>query len=429
MKHNTKNNRNSNEKNSLFAIRIENRLTISTPAIENLTSKFAMEEDVSSNTHIQNIYFDTSEQAMPLGNVVRSRRYLPKRTDIEIDDNTYYIDRGKGSFQTKTKERMVGTIKETTKELDDEYSLRLDNFRPYVATSYYRRIFRGEGVRVTVDSALEGFYVDEKAATRKLILPPDLSQVEIKSMENNPLSFQINDLLHKNGAVPSISKHYMLYNSIYMEKRNELHDICRSEIPDKEYEVKFDADNETPFTKLTIAALKKEVRGFSFWDFAGLHSFESINHYRKVPDTEEKARVMYWGSDKPYIIAKNLGVFTENGILLRTEKKNKLTNEQIDGMMNEPLAGASRRIKKFLFMENESTGRIYCITVDLNQDTRGREMYQLEVEYWKSKMDRISPSSNPDREIIDDIDSLGKEISRITGLTKRSTLRKEDWLS
>lgn len=157
MKQNTKN----HEKNSLFAIRTEDRLIIQTPVIENLTTRFPITEDVSSNTHIQNIYFDTNEQAMPMGYVVRARRYLPKRTDIEIDENAYYIDRGRGSFQTKTKERIVSTIKEATKLLDEEFTLRATNFRPYVAMTYYRRIFRGEGVRVTVDSALEGVYVDE----------------------------------------------------------------------------------------------------------------------------------------------------------------------------------------------------------------------------------------------------------------------------
>lgn len=56
-------------------------------------------------------------------------------------------------------------------------------------------------------------------------------------------------------------------------------------------------------------------------------------------------------------------------------------------------------------------------------------MFQIEVEYWKSKKDKIIQSPNPDREILDELDSLGKEITRITGLSERSKLRKEDWLS
>lgn len=37
-------------------------------------------------------------------------------------------------------------------------------------------------------------------------------------------------------------------------------------------------------------------------------------------------------------------------------------------------------------------------------------------------------SANVKMEIIEDIDKLGNKLSRVTGLFKRSTIRKEDWL-
>lgn len=79
----------SNNKNEdkLFLDRFEERVYLPyREAADILENCHSLTENTESNAFIQNIYFDTDDRAMPLGNATRIRKYL-KNPNEEITIN------------------------------------------------------------------------------------------------------------------------------------------------------------------------------------------------------------------------------------------------------------------------------------------------------------------------------------------------------
>ena len=403
----------------LFGSRVEERFSMPSENFHNLIGGFDVKENKEYRGYIQNIYFDTTEQALPLGYVVRSRRYLPTRSELQIDENNYYIDRGSLFFNKKTKTRTEATIEETINKLNKEFPLRLTDFRPYSGIQYERRVFDGRDFRITIDMNLESYMIDEYGAMKRIGMPEN-AQIEVKHLGSGK---PVVNTLRAHGALPSISKHGMLNNQDYYDRRGKIMVSAVPELPDMEYEIKFDTENTEPFMRFLISVTRGELDGFERWSkFSVPYTIESFNEYRAVTGTDKKARLMYDGNDVQRIVSKDYGHFLSNGVLKRSETKDHLSKEEWSKLLHPEILGETRRIKRFVFVRSKSSGKLYPVTIDLNQ-SYDRQMYQLEVEYWRSE---AKGNTDPESEVIEELGILGRHVQKLSNV-KPSELRKEDW--
>ncbi|MEM0124121.1 MAG: hypothetical protein QXF41_01070 [Candidatus Micrarchaeaceae archaeon] len=410
------------ENQSLFNLRREERLYMSESAFDKFIGRLGITENKEQSAYIQSIYFDTTDQAMPLGWAVRTRSYLKEQPEsVVINDERYIVDEGYIRFNTKEKHRYSASIKEIENLLNRSVTLRAGGFRPYVATIYKRRVFELQDVRITFDSDIRLFSIGADMSVKRLNTPTN-SELEIKYLDGG--RFDVAEMAKGFGAVHAVSKHYLAYNMKYIEEKDRaLSAVNYMETPGKEVELKFDIKDDTVFRKFIVKIATGSIPNFKLWEvFPEPATMESYNEYRVVPGENKVARVMYFGGRKPRIVAKDRGTFTENGILVRAEDKDAMTEGQISALLNSDIVSVSRRIKRENLVLSESTGKIYNVSVDLSQTPRGRELYQLEIEYWRSLR---KSSADPMPEILEEINTLG-EYAEKEGAVK-SVLRKEDW--
>ncbi|MEM3247688.1 MAG: hypothetical protein QW207_04100 [Candidatus Micrarchaeaceae archaeon] len=410
------------ENQALFNLRREDKLYMSESAFEAFISKLGIAENKEQSAYIQSIYFDTTDQAMPLGWAVRTRSYFKEQPEsVVINDERYMVDEGYILFNTKKKHRYSASIKEIENLLNKNVTLRIGGFRPYVVTSYKRRVFESQDVRITFDSDIWLFSIGADMSVKRLNTPTN-SELEIKYLDGG--RFDVAEMARSLGGIHAVSKHYLAYNMKYIEEKDRVQSAASyMETPGKEVELKFDIKDDTVFRKLIVKIATGSIPNFRLWEvFPEPATMESYNEYRVVPGENKVARVMYFGGRKPRIVAKDRGTFTENGILIRAEDKDAMTEGQISALLNSDIVSVSRRIKRENLVLSESTGKIYNVSVDLSQTPGGRELYQLEIEYWRSLR---KSGSDPMPEILREINMLG-EYAEKEGAVK-SVLRKEDW--
>ena len=409
---------------ALFSSRIESRLCMPADEFDKVEEKLGLREDAGRRTWTQTVYMDTDEFAMPLGYAVRTRSYLPERREIDLSNKEQFIDYGYMEYNRRIKLRSSGTMRQLLDELNRRFPLRASDFRPMAAVQYDRRVLLGHNVRVSVDSDVEGYEIGKGMELERMPLEGNL-QIEIKHPGSDE-GRRLEQMLRDKGAAYGISKHYMVFN-----KRRQLvgqklkKEGLASATPDIEYEIKFNSEDETPFTRFILAAMAGEVDGFMPFRMAPTpRREESFNEYRKVPNADRKARVMYFGSLTPAIVEKDRGEMISGNILKRTELKNKMAPEQAAELLRQPLEGKTRRVKYHFCVESTLTDNIYITSIDLNQAEDGRQLYQIELEYYRSYNAR--DGKDREQEIVAELQQLAKFFAGAPGVIP-TQLRKEDW--
>ncbi len=413
----------------LFKNRMEEKLCIIDSSIEKVLRSSDVVEDKEAAAYIRSVYFDTTEHAMPLGYATRLRDYGKNRVGFfKKDEDVHIFDTGYASLNSKHKDRGEATVEEVVSRLNSEHTLRVTNFRPYIYTEYYRRVFKHGGMRVSIDTDIALSWIKEDLSNEKVESMPDpnTAQVEIKYINDDAhRAMELRNLLKREGAVPSVGKKGMAYNARWVKDKPTVVVGLESELPGKEYEIKYDSVDEKPFMGIIIALDEGNIEGFRRWPtYPNPFRFDSINEYR-VLSAEKTARVMYFGKLEPRVIVKNKGTFTDGGILLRTEEKYNAGSQVFEEAMKRETFGTSRRIKEVLFVESMETNRLYPITVDLNQVEGNAKLYQIEIEYYRSTKKR---KDNACSEILGEIGKMSGDVERLFGL-KRSEIRKEDWIA
>lgn len=410
----------------LFNNRKEERFCIRETDLEKVLRSGILVQDKNETTYIRNVYFDTSEHAMPLGNAARMRDYSTSKIgNFDLGKENHFIDTGYLSFNKKYKEREIGNVADLIDGLNSRFELRVTGFRPYIGVEYFREVFKAGGLRLTVDRQIDLSWINEDLSAEKIpfIVNSYAPHVEIKyGNEEIERANEIKAALRNTGGVTSVGKHAIAYNARWIKHRSNLTENLVNELPEKEYEIKYNVPNESSFMRFIMDLHKGQVEGFRRWEkYQNPFKITSFNEYKTL-SPQKKARVMYFGTLEPKIVVKDRGTLTENGILLRTEEKYGLEKEIVEKALAADTIGISKRIKEILFVESISTGRLYPVTIDLNQTEDGRSLYQLEVEYYRS----VSKQSS-EAEILDEIDVLGKHFDKLGGL-KRVETRKEDWV-
>ncbi len=412
----------------LFSNRVEERFCMSYKSAIETIARHDLREDTSAATWIRSTYFDTNEQALPLTASIRVREYLKERkVTLDLDyDREYLIDVNNSHFTTKNKLRETDTIKNTIAILNASYPIRATSFRPYGFTVYYRQVFVGNGFRATLDKDVEFFKILEDGGIQNL-KSENLARIEVKYLQDHHSEPQkIISALRENGAVPTISKHNVIYTLEHAERSRIMWNDLEYEFPDSEYELKFSANNSEEFMKCYLTAVNNGFSGFELWKTQPVPlTMASLNEYRDIIGEQKIARVMYKNESMPKIVIKDKGTLTSTGILLRREEKDNIDCNTQQKVMASQIVGLSKRIKTYFYLQSKNTQRVYAVSMDLTETLNNAELYQLEVEYCGTSA-KIEVDSKP--EVLGEINEIGKIIDNLTGL-KRTSLRKEDFVA
>lgn len=402
----------------LFNSRFEDRMCIGSHAFDEVVKELGLVEMPDERAWIQNIYFDTVEFAMPLGHVVRARRYYAGRPEMRLDGGDYYIDEGDVFFSRKTKARARSTLKETGKMLDAKFRLRLGSFRPQMGIQYARRVYKLGMARLTLDYDIEFYNIDENLVCNRAGIE-SLPNVELKYEGDSPAS-AINALI-RHGAVPNASKQSLLYfdgvnRTVAYEKG------LVDKFPGKECELKFDVTTEEPFMKALISAAEGRMKGYRIWGASPqFMKISVVTEYRRMHGTGRDIKFVYHGGTEPVVTVKNKGEFTEQGILIRTKDRKTEIPKSLNG---SKVYAVAKGFKKYFTIESEATMNIYHISQDMYYTSENKRLCQLEVESCKSF---DTGGRHSAKEILEELDRLGRYLERRYGI-RRSTLTKSKWV-
>ncbi|MBS3117321.1 VTC domain-containing protein [Candidatus Woesearchaeota archaeon] len=415
------------------------------------------EIEYSARPYTQTIYFNNDRFSLPFQTSLKLRRYSRSSLDsIRLSLDEQYIFEEKSSFykgkrflRQKRRDNLSGV--EALQRFNElSLSALLDcppniaglfqnvRLQPQVATQYHRRHFvlNGEdGIRITVDKDLSYFSFDGGLEASKMA-KEDIVIIELKLNDlakRGDLERVLGEL-DREGALPTISKKCSSFNKLSLRRRSGVADKLPliNEVPNQEYEVKFDVDRIDPSTMFLLLRHILEAKqggfvispGYTYSDENG-----AINVYYR--NRHENYKVTYAGD--VFKVSKKSDVESGGGVLVRKESRTKFRKFSSPEDLREDfgeIVGKLYRIKKAFWVLNQGSNRVYQVVVDKSYSyTTTDSLSQVELEYTGRVGGRASQSANG--EIQSELSRL-KEILCGSELTspflKQSTLTKFEWL-
>lgn len=409
---------NKRPEDTLFSERIERRFLVNKSKISVFINQLKATEDMTLSQWVTNIYFNTSDQTLPIGSGVRFREYS-KFKKINLKNRIGFIDYNYVFYDKKFKIRKTFEMEKVINELNLKFKNKYSDFRRKFVMSYKRRVFLIGENRVTIDFPIECFEIMESFKLKKISIH-NFAYIEIKQKK---VSNSILRILKNVGAVPTIHKYFLMYNQEYYNKAEKKYSKYIDESNGFEYELKLSKVSEDIFNEYIIKVKNGYVKEYKIvHNLPDPFCFASFNEYRFLKDSDSKMCIMYDGNIKQRISIKDNGEILKNKILKR-RKENKILSVKIWSKLVKPeIIGRLFRIKKIFFIQSVKTGVIYGIILDLSQN-KERSMYQLEIEYAMS-INKLM--NNFEETIINEIQQISKYFTN-KGF-KKTLLRKQDWV-
>jgi len=416
-----------------------------------LTSMGYQEVIYSDNHYTQTIYFNNDFYSLPFGFSLKLRRYVGNPQDnISLSDTKYILEEKhtlmedgvlikKKKRENLNREEVLGRF--SHQDLAHILSDSLPNqndipsgllLKPQVATQYHRRHFcLDDHLRITLDDELQFFAFDTTNASK--IGEHGLIQIELKSDTLTKNMEEALSELNRIDAIPSISKKSFCFNRLasYRESKIDSEYRLNNEIPEKEFELKFNNVNlSSGIIFLLLRTLFEQEKNNFIICPEQPYSDEIGAIHRYYHNPGQITRVAYVGNTSRITSKKYHD--QNNMVLVRLEHKSSLLTassaQEIGGDFGKNI-GELYRVRKSFWVVNQNSGRVYKIAAD-NSYTNTSLLGQIEIEY--SGIRKGVPLNNPNRIIEADINNLGNILlsSPLTSpYLETTTLTKFEWLS
>jgi acyl carrier protein len=381
------------------------------------------------------IYFNNFEHEVPFEVSIKARRYSSSPFDVNLNLDDKWIfeikrDTIVGNSRLREKKRKELSLREILEELSNTNKIEetpiTSALGPYVADSYKRShyVVKGEkDFRITVDDNCTYFFFEEGLNSNQ-IGKEDYARVEIKIPSdkiNTTNAQRIQQILSNFEAEPIISKKDMAYNLLSRYLRDKYRRYVPSSDTEIEAKLVLDRKNQHLFHQI-----KKDFENGCIENFALMKEFPyvietgELNHYVPGPKGDF-LRISTKGRSKKITSKANLEIVSDplglDCIIKRKEEKEPFS----ESLHSMPVKTIYRKRKYFL-VENDETKNSYCILMD-RCTHENNELFQIEIEGLL-----LSPSSNEEKEIIQDISYIGKKIIEKYPVLKPVPMTKSDWL-
>ena len=398
----------------------------------NITSPHLERKRFSHNEYIRTIYFNNDQHVVPFETSIKARKYLKEPETYNFDPDSYFLDLKKGHGQDKEKIRLEATLEEATEIINREFKFSDKPLRPYILVEYLRQHYipkDSSDIRLSVDNNLRYFYFFDDKKEPVFLGEENHPRLEIKEGKVDERFINwIGGIIESLNLIPIISKKFKAYNLLCQYHSKTSGKPFYKEIRDYEIESKLDLDSENLFQKVK----QFFVNNSDFilpQHFPYTFESASINRYYRNDGISFKA--MFLGDDIEIVRKSESEVlddmFKLGCITKRKETKGEIIKFDSNLISLSHLEGELHRMRKAFWVENPRNNRIYHISSDCCLGAPG-DLYQMEVEYtgrygMQDKTDLVR-----EREIVDDIAKITKDLLKNFPSLIPSQKTKMGWL-
>lgn len=417
----------------------------------------------SENEYVQTVYLGNDEQTVPWGNSPKARRYTPRPSEeLRLDFSDRYLFElkekpfGSSLGVRKKTSRQEMTLRESAQFASIKLKIPL---RPYLVVEYLRQHFiptTNIPFRLTIDTEIRYWFLEGSSA--QFIENGDqIVRIECKmgdEAEEDKSITAFLSFLEALGAEPVISKKEEGYNLIKKYVEQKCARPLIKELTNSEIESKFILEESDPIAFFTaIKEWSRNGAGNIVLDpgYPFTNTTSSINHYWSSSEynkLKEGVKFLFKGPlVSPVLKSEMVVIDRAHAVVRRKEIKGKKFFYTKEAFLNElerytsalgrlEYAGYIARSRKAVWLEHNSSGRIYHISLDRCSAPGKRALYQLEIEYSGRRRERYQEtaqaSDSAETEIIEDTINLASSVYLLAKSAnvhlRPDTLSKFHWL-